>query len=98
MDKVPKIEINCIPSQLNTNKPTGVASQLASVAQNEPHYDGVTIGQMRNNPLYQRIDDIDKVGLAKQALQYTAKTVKSNMKKIRAINDIGQKMQSKPKN
>lgn len=97
MDKIPKIEINCIPSQLNTSKPTGVASQLANVAQNEPHYDGVTIGQMKNNPLYQRLDDIDKVGLAKKQLQQTAKTVKSNMKKIRAINDIGQKMQAKPK-
>ena len=96
MNKIPKIEINCIPSQLNTSKPTGVASQLASVAQNESHYDGVTIGQMKNNPLYQRLDDIDKVGLAKAQLQQSAKTVKSNMKKIRAINDIGQKMNKIP--
>lgn len=92
MNKIPKLEINCIPSQLNTSPITGVASQLANVAAQEPHYDGVTIGDMRGNPLYQRIDDIDKVGLAQQALVNTTKTIKSNSKRIRAFNDAATKL------
>lgn len=97
MNRIPKLEINCIPSALNTSPVTGVASQLANVAAQVPHYDGVDIGQMRGNPLYDRIDDIDKIGLAKKAALKTAKTIKSNMKKIRAVNDLGQRM-NKPKN
>lgn len=95
MNKIPKLEINCIPSQLNTSKPTGVASQLANIAEQPPMYDGVTIEQMRGNPLYQRIDEIDKVGLAKAAMEHAAKTIKSNKSKIRYINELGQKMQKK---
>lgn len=98
MNKIPHLEINCIPSKLNTSAPTGVASQLASVAENAPQYDNVTIGQMRNNPLYQRIDDIDKIGLAKQQMMQTAKTVKSNMKKIRAVNELGSRINKPSKN
>lgn len=93
---MPKIEINCIPSQLNTSQTTGVASQLANVAENPPHYDGVTLEQMKGNPLYQRIDDIDKVGLAQQQLTKTANTIKSRSKYIRALNDHAVKLQ-KPK-
>lgn len=96
MNKIPKLEINCIPSQLNTSQPTGVASQLANVAANEPHYDGVTIGLMKGNPLYDRLDDIDKVGLAQKQLVQTAKIIKSKSKYIRALNDAAQKLQ-KPK-
>lgn len=96
MDKIPKLEINCIPSQLNTSAPTGVASQLANVAQNQPHFDGVSIDMMRNNPLYERIDDIDKIGLAQKQLADSAKIVKSRSKYIRALNDHAQKLQ-KPK-
>lgn len=96
MNKIPKLEINCIPSQLNTSKATGVASQLANIAEQQPNYDGITIEQMRGNPLYQRIDDIDKIGLAKDAMQKAAQTIKSNRQKIRYVNELGQKMQ-KPK-
>lgn len=96
MNKIPKLEINCIPSQLNTSKPTGVASQLASVANNPPQYDGITIDQMRGNPLYERVDDIDKIGLAQKSLVESAKVVKSRGRMIRALNDQAQKM-NKPK-
>lgn len=95
MNKIPRLEINCIPSQLNTSKPSGVASQLASAAEHDPVYDGVTIGQMRNNPLYDRLDDLDKIGLAKKQIISTAKTVKSNLKKIRAVNDLSYKLSKK---
>lgn len=101
MNKMPQMEINCIPSQLNTStNQNGVASMLANVAADQPHYDGVTIGEMRGNPLYQRLDDIDKAGLAKEQLARTAKTVKSNMKKIRAVNELGMRAQkpNKPHN
>lgn len=89
---MPKIEINSIPSQLNPEKPSGVASQLANVAADPPHYDGVSIAMMRNNPLYERIDDIDKRGRAIEALEKTAKTVLSNRAKIRKFNEISNKI------
>lgn len=92
MNKIPHLEINCIPSQLNTSAPTGVAAQLASVAENAPHFDNVTLEQMQDNPLYQRLDDIDKVGLAKKKIAESAKIVKSRAKLIRGLNDYAQKV------
>lgn len=91
------MEINCIPSALNTSKPTGVASQLANAAATPMAGDGITIDQMRGNPLFDRLDDIDKVGLAQKQLIQTTKTIKSNSRRIRALNDAAQKL-SKPKN
>lgn len=85
---MPKLEINSIPSQLNTEQPSGVATQLANVAADPPYHDGVTIQMMRNNPLYERIDDIDKRGRAIEALEKSAKTIHSNRAKIRKFNEI----------
>lgn len=96
MYKVPHLEINCIPSQLNTSKVTGVASQLANVAQQQPNFDNITIEQMRGNPLYDRGDDIDKIGHAQKKLVEATKIVKSKAKTIRAYNDAAHKLQ-KPK-
>lgn len=95
MFKIPHLEINCIPSRLNTSKPSGVASQLASVAENEPRFDGITIEQMRGNPLYYRGDVIDKIGRAQKALADAAKVVSQpkRAKMIRALNDAAQKYQ-----
>lgn len=93
MYKIPHLEINCIPSQLNTSKPTGVAAQLASAAETQPSFDRVTIEQMRGNPLYDRIDDIDKVGLAQKQLMKSVDTIKSRSRYIRALNDAAQKVQ-----
>lgn len=95
MQKMPYLEINCIPSQLNTSPKTGVASQLAQVAEQKLHYDGMSIDLMRGNPLYQRVDDIDKVGLAQQQIISHTKTIKTNAKRIRAFNDAATKI-SKP--
>lgn len=95
MDKIPKIEINCIPSQLNTSPPSGVASQLANIAQQQPHYDGITLDQMQGNPLYERIDDIDKVGLAKKVMIDNAKVVKSKRGLIRKVNEAAQRIGKK---
>lgn len=93
MVKPPYLEINCIPSQLNTSKPTGVASNLASVADNAPQYDGVTIEQMRGNCLYERGDKIDKVGLAQKSLLDSGMKVKSRAKAIRSFNEVANKVQ-----
>lgn len=93
MYKIPHIEVNCIPSQLNTSKPTGVAANLAAVAENPPQYDGITIDQMRGNPLYERLDAIDKIGLAQKHLADAAKIVKSRSRFIRGLNDAAQKLQ-----
>ena len=92
MEKMPFIEVNCIPSQLNTSAPTGVASQLAQVAESDRHFDGVTIDQMRGNPLYDRGDTIDKVGRAQRAIADNAKIVKSRSKFIRGLNDAASRM------
>lgn len=89
MFKIPHLEVNTIPSALNTSEPTGVAANLASVAQNEPIFDGVTLQQMKNNPLYDRIDDIDKRGLAQKKIAEAAKVIgdRKQAKLIRAFND-----------
>ena len=92
MKKIPHLDINCIPSQLNTSAPTGVASQLASSAEQKPHFDGMTIDQMRGNPLFERCDDIDKVGLAQKKLVDSAKIIKSKSRTIRALNDAAQRL------
>lgn len=98
MFKLPYQEINCIPSQLNTSAPTGVASQLASAAQSQPEYDGITIEQMRGNPVYGRGDAIDKVGIAQKLIADAAKVLSQpkRAKMIRALNDAAVKLQ-KPK-
>lgn len=93
MNKIPKLEINLIPSGLNTSQVSGVSSQLANAAENQPQYDGVTIEQMRGNPLYERGDAIDKVGKAQRAMADAAKIVKSRSKYIRALNEHAQKVQ-----
>lgn len=93
MNKIPHLEINCIPSQLNTSQTTGVASQLASAAENAPAYDGVTIEQMRGNPIYGRGDKIDKIGAAQRAVVEATKKVQSKSKYIRALNDAVLKAQ-----
>ena len=93
MDKIPMLEINCIPSQLNTSAPTGVASQLAQVAQNGPQFDNVTIEQMRGNPIYQRGDKIDIVGQVQKTIVNNANIIKSRSGKIRALNDAAQRIQ-----
>lgn len=97
MNKIPHLEVNCIPSQLNTSAPTGVASQLASVAQDAPKFDGITIEQMRNNPIFDKGDKIDKVGKVQKTIADRAKIVKSKSKMIRGLNDYAQKL-NKPKN
>lgn len=98
MRKMPYLEINCIPSQLNTSKPTGVASQLASAAQTAPEYDGITIEQMKGNPVYGRGDAIDKVGMAQKLIADAAHVLAQpkRAKMIRAFNDAAVKLQ-KPK-
>ena len=67
---VPKTETNPLPSLVNTSsQTTGVTSQLSSLREDKPQYDGVTIDQMRGNPLYSRLDDIDKVGAAQRRIE-----------------------------
>lgn len=86
MYKPPRFaEMNCAPDQLNTSKPTGAASQLANQLNNPPHYDGATIADMHDNPLYSRHDEIDKIGLAQKKITEAAKAV-SKSKFVRQLN------------
>lgn len=92
MKKIPYLEVNCIPSQLNTSSATGVASQLANVAKDAPQFDGVTIEQMRGNPLYGRGDKIDKIGAAQRSIADATKVIKSRSRVIRQLNDAAQRV------
>lgn len=91
------LEVNCIPSALNTSTATGVASQLANVAADSERsgFDGVTIEQMRDNPLYQRGDKIDKIGLAQRRVADAARVVSEpkRAKLIRSLNEHASKIQ-----
>lgn len=98
MKKMPHLEVNCIPSQLNTSKQTGVASQLAAAVEDPSQFSGVTIEQMRGNPLFERGDVIDKRGKAQKGLIQATKTIKTNAKRIRALEAAAQHYQQKPKN
>ena len=92
MYKVFKSEVNPSPSLLNTSKQTGAASALTGVLNSQPNFDGVTIDDMRGNPLYSHCDDIDKVGIVqKKAIENYGK-VKSKEKVCRKFNDMARKV------
>lgn len=93
MFKPPKfIEMNSCPERLNTSSATGAMSQLSNSLQDPPSYDGVTIADMKDNPLYSRADTIDKIGIAQEKIVKATKAVKSKSKLIRGLNDLSQKM------
>lgn len=79
------MEMNNAPSRLNTSTATGAVSQLANQLNNPPQYDGVTIDDMRGNPLYSQADGIDKIGLAQNKIAEAAKAV-SKSKFVRQLN------------
>lgn len=93
--KIPHQEINTIPSNLNTSSPTGVASMLANQAAKEPQYNGLTIDDMRGNPLFDRVAEIDKIGLAQKKLAETGEI----LSKSKFVREANRRMQhlSKPK-
>lgn len=95
MKKMPHLEINTAPSMLNTSPVTGVAAQLAQQAKNEPHYDGVPVEMMRDNPLYTKHDKIDKIGLAQNKVAKAGDA----LSKSKFVREMNRKMQhpSKPK-
>lgn len=81
-----KTEINSLPSLCSTgDKNTGVVSQLVSQRDDAPKFDGVTVEQMRGNPLYARIDDIDKVSMAQHKIEQTV-NVLNKTEFVRAFN------------
>ena len=86
-------EINTAPSMLNTsNAKDGVFSQMNVLSKDEPSYDGMTIENMRGNPLFSKFDDIDKVGLAQNQLVKSANTLRSKRDSIRRFNDYAHKV------
>lgn len=93
MYKPSYLECNDAPSQLNTSTDkTGVASALTALADkdNKPHYNGATIESMRGNPLFDRVAEIDKVGLAQKKVTEMAKIVHSKRAMIRQFNETAQ--------
>lgn len=83
------IEKNYSPSQLNTNNDkSGVAQALQSSQKDEPHYDGATLEDMRGNPLYNKVDDIDKIGFAQKKLAENGEI----LNKSKFIREVNRKM------
>lgn len=79
-------EISHLPSQLNTSTTDkGAAVQMANQLANEPQYNNETIENMRNNPLHERIDKIDKIGKAQKKLAESAEVL-SKSKFVREAN------------
>lgn len=86
MYKPNHIEISTAPSQLKTSSgKEGAAQQLAKSLEKEPHFNNETIENMRNNPLHERIDKIDKIGKAQKKLAESAEIV-SKSKFVRDAN------------
>lgn len=90
------METNSMPSALNTEPVSGASAQLANVVENKPNYDGATIDQMRGNPLYQKVDEIDKLALAQNEVAKNVNTVKAKSKLIRSFNEHALRV-NKPK-
>lgn len=94
--KMPHMEINSQPSMLNTASGSdGVPAALQKTLDNPPKYDGIKIEDMRDNPLYTKHDEIDKIGLAQQKIAEAAKAVS----KSKFVRELNRKMQhpNKPK-
>lgn len=81
-----KSEVNSLPSMVNTSTNSqGVISRLGSVRDDAPKFDGVTIEQMRGNPLYSRLDDLDKVGAAQRCIEESGRVLRKS-EFVRAFN------------
>ena len=63
-----KSEGSSLPSLLTTHSKDGVESRLSVDESKAPTYNGATINDMRGNPIYDRVDQIDKIGLVEKAL------------------------------
>ena len=81
-----KMEENSSPSLLNTSTgKQGVPAALQTQAENELKYNGIKIQDMRDNPLFSRHDDIDKIGIAQKKVAEAAQAL-SKSKYVRELN------------
>lgn len=88
--KIPHMEINSQPSMLNTATGSdGVPAALQRTLDKEPQYDGIKIEDMRDNPLYTKHDNIDKIGLAQKKIADAAEVVS----KSKFVRELNRKMQ-----
>ena len=82
--------INSQPSMLNTATGSdGVPAALQRTLDNPPKFDGVKIEDMRDNPIYTKHDDIDKIGLAQKKIAEAGKAVS----KSKFVRELNRKMQ-----
>lgn len=81
-----KSEVSYEPERLNlSSDKQGAAAALSQVQEKKPVFDNVSIEMMRDNPLYSKLDDIDKVGVAQQKVMESAKIVEKS-KFVRQLN------------
>lgn len=62
-------EGSSLPSMFTQHTSDGVSSRLSVDESKAPTYNGATIETMRGNPIYDRVDQIDRKGLVEKALE-----------------------------
>lgn len=77
-----KSEGSSLPSMFTKHTAEGVSSRLSVDESKPPTYNGATIETMRGNPIYDRVDQIDRKGLVEKALEkHMAEYAKSDFKR-----------------
>lgn len=64
-----KSEGSSIPSLTTTHTNEGVQSRMSVDESKPPTYNNATIDDMRGNPLYDRVDQMDRKALVERALE-----------------------------
>lgn len=62
-------ESSVLPSMFTQHTNEGVQSRLGIDESKPPTYNNATIEDMRGNPIYSRVDQIDRQGLVEKALE-----------------------------
>lgn len=69
MYKLIPSEGSSLPSMFSQHTNEGVQSRLGVDESKPPTYNNATIDDMRGNPIYSRVDQIDRKGLVEKALE-----------------------------
>lgn len=62
-------EGSSLPSMYTGHSSEGVTSRMSVDESKPPTYNNATIEDMRGNPIYSRVDQIDRKGLVEKALE-----------------------------
>lgn len=77
-----KSEFSPLPSLTTTHTNEGVQSRMLVDESKPPTYNNATIEEMRGNPLFDRVDQIDRKGMVERKLEeYVADYNKSDFRR-----------------